>query len=114
MEVDNTEQRRFPRYQYSIPLKYRVKEEHIPTFTVTRDISTGGLKIVTNKYLPRGTSLHIEIEVPPKHTINAVVTNVWSRRIDHSEQYLSGTKFSEINKFDEKNIQELVKYALKH
>ena len=114
MEINNTEQRIFPRYQYSIPLKYRIKNDHISTFTVTRDISTGGLKIITNKYLPRGTNIHIEINLPPKHTINATVTSIWSRRVDHSEQYLAGAKFLEINMLDEKNIQELVQYALKH
>lgn len=114
MAADCSEQRRFPRFHYSVPIKYRQKDEVTPTYTVTRDISIGGLKILTNRFIPRGTDMAIEIEIPRDNVINAAVNVIWSNRISHSDQYLSGVKFSEIDEVGKKNISELVSYALKH
>ncbi|PIQ89562.1 MAG: hypothetical protein COV72_02760 [Candidatus Omnitrophica bacterium CG11_big_fil_rev_8_21_14_0_20_42_13] len=106
--------RRFPRFNYSIPVKYQLRNELIPFYTVTRDISVGGLKILTNKFIPPNTDISIEVKLTSERIINAKTKVAWSNRIEHSEQYLSGLKFFEINPDDRQNVSELVSYALKH
>ncbi|MFQ5681522.1 MAG: PilZ domain-containing protein [Candidatus Omnitrophota bacterium] len=110
-----SEQRIFPRFHYSIPIKYCPKNNTASIYTVTRDISVGGLKILTHSFLPRGTNVSVEVKVPSSSgVVNALASVVWSNRISHSEQYLSGLRFSEIEDRDKKNISDLVNYAFKH
>lgn len=112
MKENSAEQRRFPRFHYSIPIKYKQPDKPGPTYTVTRDISVGGMRLLTNSFIPRHTKLGLEVEVPPKNVVNAEATVVWSNRINHSDQYLSGVKFSDLNENDKRNISDLVSYAL--
>ncbi|MDP1853745.1 MAG: PilZ domain-containing protein [Candidatus Omnitrophota bacterium] len=113
MQADYSEQRRFPRFGYSIPLKYRQDNQNTPTYTVTRDISVGGLKLLTNNFIPRGTEIQIEVELPHLDLVNTSATVVWSSRINHSEEYLSGIRFTELNETSKGNITDLVSYALR-
>lgn len=111
--MDAAEQRKFPRFHYSIPIKYREKGRTIPTYTVTRDISVGGLKILTSDFLPRGTEINVEVELPHLSLVNASASVAWSNRISHSDSYLCGLTFSEMGNAEKENISDLVSYALK-
>lgn len=114
MLMDHAEQRRFPRFNYSIPIKYRQQNQTAPAYTVTRDISVGGLKLLANDYIPRGTEIQLEVELPHLDLINASGTVAYSSRINHSDQYLSGIRFTGINEENRQSISDLVSYALRH
>ena len=114
MQMGSLEQRRFPRFNYSIPIKYRPQTQPASTYTVTRDLSVGGLKLLTNNFIPRGTEVQLEVEFPHLDLINTQGTVVWSNRINHSEQYLSGIRFTALDETNRKNISDLVSYALRH
>lgn len=114
MQTGSSEQRRFPRFNYSIPIKYRPQAQPAPLYTVTRDLSVGGLKMLTNNFMPRGTEVNLEVELPHLDLINAQGTVAWSSRINHSDQYLSGIRFTAIDETNRKNISDLVSYALRH
>lgn len=114
MQNDYSEQRRFPRFHYSIPIKYHQQDQAVPAYTVTRDLSVGGIKLLANHFIPRGTGMQIEVDIPRLETINASAKVVWSSRISHTDEYLCGLNFSNLGETDKKNISELVSYALKH
>lgn len=113
-EADPAEQRRFPRFSYSIPIKYKERSKAVPSYTVTRDISIGGVKILASNFMPRGTELNLEVELPRMSMVNTSAAVTWSNRISHSDNYLCGLRFTDIDETNKKNISDLVNYAFSH
>ena len=57
-----------------------------------KNISEGGLCLLLDKELPKGTVLHVEFNLPPENDrIEAIVKVVWQQPIEG--QFLTGVKF---------------------
>lgn len=92
--TDNGADRRMHR---RVELATDVKYDIIPMSSsaesgAVRNISEGGLCLLLDKELPKGTVMHVEFNLPPENDrIEAIVKVVWSQPIEG--QWLIGVKF---------------------
>ena len=100
------EQRRFIRFEIVLKVDYLVKEEKkIERTGTTKDVSAGGMQLLTSERLETGKKLGLKIFVPkalnPAH-LDGVVS--WSKEIspDKGLSYASGIEFTSIEE-DNKN-----------
>ena len=107
------EQRQFPRVPLHAPLHFQIKTTSKFGSTVSRDISEGGIRFLSDDFIPVGTSMILEINLGniPKY-INAVAEAVWEQKIPHSERYQLGLRFSELDEVYYQDICEYVRFHL--
>jgi c-di-GMP-binding flagellar brake protein YcgR len=110
-QFDNiTERRRFQRISSNLPVRYRnLKTAAIPTGSITKDISEGGIRFKTNEFISLACRLVVEITIPttPK-PIKAISKVAWIRKVSSGDQYELGNQFLEIAKEDRAIITDYV------
>ena len=103
------EQRQFTRVPLYSPLRFQIKSSHHFAATLSRDISMGGMRVLSDDFLPLGTSLVLEVTMgDTPRIVNAVAEVVWAQRMPHAERYQLGLRFSEL---DESYHQEINEYV---
>jgi len=107
------ERRRFERVESLVSVNYVSEGAEINNYSLTRDISEGGLSIPLSNRLPSGAKMDIAIIISDKKSeekISAVAKIVWSRRnTEHwKPRYSAGLEFLDIQPFDK---ERLLKYA---
>lgn len=113
--VMSTEKRQSPRVKTSIPVRYKELREGAETVSVgsiTGDISTGGLRFGTNKFISTACRLILELDIPTlTKPIKALSKVAWIQEANAGDdyQYQVGSQFMEITKKD----QELIATYLK-
>jgi len=89
---DKEERRKYPRKEVVTNVSYRVV---MPSGGegLTMNISEGGLCLVLEKELPKGTILEIKFELPGNNSvpIETYVKIIWQKKIDRG--FLTGVKF---------------------
>ncbi|MBA4422778.1 MAG: hypothetical protein C0390_06700 [Syntrophus sp. (in: bacteria)] len=111
----SAEKRQSSRVQTSIPVRYRELRdgaEVVSVGTLTSDVSTGGLRFGTNKFISNACRLMLELDIPTlTKPITALSKVIWTQKVDARDdcQYQVGNQFMEITKKD----QELIATYLK-
>ncbi|MHB8772496.1 MAG: PilZ domain-containing protein [Syntrophales bacterium] len=105
----NTEKRQFPRVTAQIPVRYRELDgaDTVSTGTLTTDVSTGGLRFRTNKFLSTACRLLLQVDIPTREKPIEVVSRVaWVREAngEGGPCYQVGSQFMEITKKDQELI----------
>ena len=98
-----------PRYLLRFPLKYREAVSSPPLFRGAQatDISLGGLKFLTESFLPRETRIIIEFRMPDKlRLIRASSKVTWLKSLGSGYRYEVGSTFTNI-KITEKDFIKL-------
>ena len=95
-----TEKRREKRVEEETKVSIRIlnEEEHDTeeniVYALTKDISSGGVKILTDKMLPVNTHLEIELTLPKMRKIVAVTGKVrWVKQIYDDDVFETGLQF---------------------
>jgi len=103
------EQRQFPRVSLDSPLRFQIKSTHKYGDTICRDISEGGIRFLSEDFVPLGTSIVLEVNLGSlSKIINAVAEVVWTQKLAHSDRYQLGLKFSEIDEPYHQEVSEFV------
>ena len=64
-------------------------------YALSRDISVGGIRILTEKYLPVGTKLRMELALlDSDKLINVVGKVIWTNSLYDNELYETGVEFA--------------------
>lgn len=109
------EKRRFPRAESILPVKYRNLRNLglTPAGSLSKDISEGGVRFMTNEFISLACRLVVEISLPadPK-PIKAISKVAWIRKIPTGDNYEIGNHFLEITKEDKARIMNFVNSAL--
>lgn len=105
------EKRRFIRFNISLKLNYTVqKEPRVEKTGMTKDVSAGGMQILTEEKLATGSRLGIRFFIPnapnPAH-LSAVV--LWSKEAP-GEKKLSYTAGVEFKGIEEDNKNTFLKF----
>jgi c-di-GMP-binding flagellar brake protein YcgR len=90
------EKRRYPRVNVSFPVECNFLAKKNYFYTVSKDLSVGGVRILTNDFLPRGDFLKLHINLINK-IIGLKAKVVWCNKERISERYSAGLQFVEIN-----------------
>jgi len=101
------EKRRFIRFEISLKVNFIVqkKDLKVERIGITRDISAGGLQLLTEEKLESGNKLALKVFIPgalnPAH-LNGIV--LWSKELSTSKgpSYGSGIEFGNVEE-DNKN-----------
>ncbi len=83
----------------------------MPEKVYTKNISKGGLCIVSDTELPKGAVLGAEIAINSgsMQTLKAYCEAVWSRKDEESDKYLAGLQFIGLKPSEERNLEEFLK-----
>jgi len=105
--------RSFVRLPAALPLKFKILSDSgdpVSIGTTTRDISGGGLQLITKKDLPVGTILHLWLDLPEFGPVATKATIVRSDQPPDTNIYWVATKFTEIV---EKDREKIIKFIFK-
>ncbi len=107
------EQRRSPRMKTRIPIRYkelRDGAESVAVGSLTCDVSAGGLRFTTNKFISTTCRLLLELDIPNQiKPIQAVSNVAWVQRTNVGEHYEVGNEFMEITAKDKELIAKFLK-----
>jgi c-di-GMP-binding flagellar brake protein YcgR len=103
------EKRKHPRIGISFPVECKVLPSKDYFYTVSKDLSTGGAKILSSDFLVKDDSLKLNINLIDKVlSVKAKVS--WCTKEDSSQRYSTGLEFVELTEPDR---DELVKFLTK-
>ncbi|MFC1666406.1 PilZ domain-containing protein [Candidatus Omnitrophota bacterium] len=106
------EKRRFIRFNISLKIAYTVqKDPKVERTGMTKDVSAGGMQILTEENLQTGSRLEIKVFIPeaanPAH-LSAVV--LWSKKKDPEDKKLSHSAGIEFKGIEEDNKSTFLKF----
>lgn len=91
------EKRVFPRANVSFPVECSALPRRSYFYTVSKDLSMGGVKILTNEFLPKENCVKVNINLIDK-VVGVKAKVIWCNKERISERYCAGLEFLEINK----------------
>ncbi len=90
-----SEKREHLRLKISFPVGCRMVDEKKPFYTVFKDISCGGIKLITDNFMKKSAKVRIEINL-----IDQVVKGLgeirWCKQRAYSDTFLAGIKFIDL------------------
>lgn len=105
------ERRQFPRINARLPLQFKDIQRPIETYSgsLTRDISAGGVRFLSNEFLSIFTRLLIEASIPSfSRPVKAISKVAWIRKIPSGNQYDVGVKFMDMTEEDKKHLASFI------
>lgn len=109
------ERRRYPRVELNLPLQYRNlrKIGELPTGSVAKNLSEGGVCFKTNEFISLACRLVVEINLPalPK-PIKAISKIAWIRKLPVGQQYELGNQFLDMAKEDKAHVLNFINRTL--
>ncbi len=110
----NQDRRRFNRLQCHLPLQFRDIEKNRPEMlgSLTRDISGGGIRFVSNNFLPVQTSVGLQLALDSDlRTLPATARVVWIQKLPYNENFMIGLEFLNI---ENENRVKIIRYVNEH
>lgn len=102
------EKRRAFRLKRNLPIHCELRSEGKYVNTLTRDISEGGVKIITDSFIPRLSRMTLCINMADGKLIETNGEVKWMNRIPYSYRYRLGLEFRDI---DAKVKSDIAKYV---
>ncbi len=98
------ERRRFPRLSHKTSLQYRNLSANgngsAPSAmkgTVTKDISAGGVRMMTDRFMPLDSKVKVEFSLSSNvKSISAEAKIAWVQKMPYNENFLVGLEFVDI------------------
>ncbi|MBI3323397.1 MAG: PilZ domain-containing protein [Candidatus Omnitrophica bacterium] len=109
--LSTAERRRFPRVKAGLEVEFRplTQPEQRPAGSLSRDLSAGGVRLTTSRFLARDSRL-VLLFAPRGvgRQLRAVARVIWVRERPFSEFWDCGLEFVEISAEDQGTIAGLV------
>lgn len=110
------DKRKFPRLPFNIDVEYKVLSDDLQdvSLTLTKNISAGGICILSLEKLDIGKNLSLNFSLPEiKEPINATGKVVWIEEFSvgdtkSSKAFDAGIEFTKINESDQQKINQYV------
>ena len=114
-EIEKVQLREFVRVETMLPLKVQVEDaEHnllTPISCSIRDVSGGGIQLVMKQFVPPGTRVYVDAEIPDVGALQTYCEVVRSIEVKGPERiFWSGTKFIDLS---EGMRSKLIKFIFK-
>ncbi len=103
------ERRKDPRIDISFPVECKILSSRDYFYTVSKDLSLNGTRILSNDFLRKSDSLKLNINLIDK-VLNIKAKVSWCTKEKINRRYSTGLKFIELT---EPNKNELVKFLTK-
>ena len=91
------ERRRYVRIDLCTQIEYEILPMHSPLKAESKNISAGGLCLLTDREIPPGTILRLKFYLPDREKtyVESLGRVVWQKK--ENEGYLTGIEFKNIN-----------------
>ena len=106
MTIKN-ERRENPRIGISFPVACKTLPSRRYFYTVSKDLSLMGVRILSNDFLPKNDFIKLNINLINK-ILNLKARIIWCSRERVSDRYLAGLEFVEIGDLDRQNLSEFI------
>lgn len=109
--IERSDKRRHPRTDIQLPLRYRDPLSHpSPARNAqARDLSPGGLRFQTEEFLPRDTTLILELRLRESaRPVRSIARVAWARIMPSGHRYEIGSEFVEIVLSEKKALEEFM------
>lgn len=105
------ETRRFPRINFSGPLRFQVRGMHDVFDTVCENISLSGIRFINNAFVPPATPVMLELNVL-SHIVRPIARVVWSSPFHRQDRFHLGAEFLEWDPKDKKYFSDFISMKL--
>ena len=108
--MDISERRYSKRLKVNLPVTF----QHLGGLkhfgeTVTKDISSTGLRINMDGFFPTKSNFLVKLRFPEvSRIIEGIAKIIWSHRISYSDQYQAGLEFYEMSPVFKKWLEEYI------
>lgn len=89
------EKREYHRYKLAFPIECQMTKDPGYSYTVTKDLSLGGAKIISEKFIPKGKVLKMKLNLI-KQVFSFKTKIAWCKKERFSDRYSLGCEFIEI------------------
>jgi c-di-GMP-binding flagellar brake protein YcgR len=105
---DNWQDRRkAQRTDISFPVECDVLPKNSYFYTVSKDLSKSGAKILTDRFIPKGNVIKIHLNIIDQ-VVEIKAKVAWCNKERVSPRYLTGVEFVEINRTDKGALSRLL------
>jgi Tfp pilus assembly protein PilZ len=106
------EEMRFsPRVDFHTQLRYQLRGKPEFANAVSSDISCGGLKFTTDKFIPTSVPVMLEINVLNR-VLRPIGKVAWSTPLAHSDRNQMGIEFVEFDMLEKNYLKDFVNMQL--
>jgi hypothetical protein len=106
------ESRRFPRVNFSGPLRFQVRGIPDVVDTVCENISLSGIRFINNSFVTPATPVMLEMNVLSR-IIRPIAKVVWSQPFHRQDKFHLGAEFLEWDPGDKKFFSDYLSMKLK-
>ncbi len=97
------QKRKHPRVNISFPVECDALPQNDYFYTVSKDLSLGGAKIINSCFLPKGSLVKLHINLIDK-VLSFKAKVAWCNQARSSERHLIGLEFVEADSSHQKNL----------
>jgi len=101
------DRRKHKRFNISFPVECKILPTRNYFYTVTKDLSLGGLKILNNDFISKGNLLSLDLNIIDK-VLKLKAKVAWCNRERASDRHLVGLEFVEVNKYDHQSLSHFL------
>jgi hypothetical protein len=105
------ENRIFPRVGFHSQIRYQVRGKPDFDNVLGNDISCGGLRFTSEKFIPTSTLVMLEINVLNR-VLRPVGKVAWSTPLAHSDRKQTGVEFMEFDRLERNYLKDFVEMQL--
>jgi len=98
-----SDKRKFPRVDVSFPIEYKPLPARNYFYTVSKDLSLGGVKIVSNYFLPKNDTVKVNVNLIDS-ILGLKAKVAWCNKERLSERYSTGLEFVETSESSKKSL----------
>ena len=93
MTESSIERRRFKRIFHGEPIQFSSKNAPEPMGSLSRDLSSGGIQLSLNDFVPLGTEMELKVTLRTGAVLDCQGKVVWVRQVPFSDRYQAGLEF---------------------
>lgn len=101
------DRRKYPRINISFPVECRALPRGNYFYTVSKDLSSGGVKIISDTFLPRDYLMKVYINLVDT-IINLKAKVAWCNKLRASDKYNAGLEFVDATGESQQNISQFL------
>lgn len=109
---ESLEKRKYPRVKTHIPVRIRKLRDGMTAegeSSITKNLSTGGIRYRTAEFISMACRLILELDIPMfTKPVKAISKVTWIRKMPSGEDYEVGNHFLEMSKEDKELVSEYV------
>ena len=104
------EKRAYPRIEISFPVECGLLAQNSYFYTVSKNVSIGGLKIIANEFLSKNSLVKIHINLIDR-LLKAKAKVNWCNKEPVAERYFVGLEFLEMEEEDRQLLIQFINHT---